>query len=151
MAKPPKAGRKSTYDPKYANMALRHCMLGANNEALAKLFEVELATIKKWAKEIPEFSAAIYEGREGADAYMAQSLYHRGCGAKIKQQRVMIVDGKPQTVEWVESHPPDTRAASLWLRNRHPERWRDRKELTGADGQPLVPTLNINDGSSSDS
>ena len=30
-------------------------------------------------------------------------------------------------------HPPDTQAASLWLRNRQPHRWRDRHQVDVAD------------------
>jgi hypothetical protein len=30
---------------------------------------------------------------------------------------------------YVANYPPDTAAASLWLRNRQPEKWRDRQNL----------------------
>ena len=39
-------------------------------------------------------------------------------------------------------HPPDTQAASLWLRNRQPHRWRDRHEVDVADpGTALLDDL----------
>ena len=31
----------------------------------------------------------------------------------------------------VKRYPPDTNAASLWLRNRHPAMWKERIEHTG--------------------
>ena len=39
-----------------------------------------------------------------------------------------------------EHYPPDTPAASLWLRNRQPAKWRDRQEVnhTGTLDQRLA-------------
>ena len=32
-------------------------------------------------------------------------------------------------VPYIEHYPPDTTAASLWLRNRQPNKWRDKREI----------------------
>ena len=36
-----------------------------------------------------------------------------------------ITDSK----EYTEHYPPDTTAAIFWLKNRQPEKWRDKKEV----------------------
>ena len=45
-------------------------------------------------------------------------------------------------VPYVEHFPPDTAAAFIWLKNRQPHRWRDKKEVheTGdhTSQQPVV-------------
>ena len=39
-------------------------------------------------------------------------------------------------------HPPDTAAASLWLRNRQPKLWRDKHEIDVADaGESLMDDM----------
>ena len=38
-------------------------------------------------------------------------------------------DGSVLQVPYQIEHPPDTQAASLWLRNRQPHRWRDKHEV----------------------
>ena len=44
----------------------------------------------------------------------------------------------PCTVEY----PPDTTAASLWLRNRQPRLWRDKHEIDVADaGESLMDDM----------
>jgi hypothetical protein len=35
----------------------------------------------------------------------------------------------PVYAPYTEHYPPDTHAASLWLRNRQPTKWRDRQEV----------------------
>ena len=41
--------------------------------------------------------------------------------------------------------PPDPGAAKLWLTNRRTEEWREKNttELSGKDGGPLIPVLNV--------
>ena len=45
----------------------------------------------------------------------------------------------------IEHVPPDPGAAKIWLTNRRPEEWRDRSttELTGKNGAPIIPVLNV--------
>jgi hypothetical protein len=44
----------------------------------------------------------------------------------------------------IEKHiPADPQMNRLWLINRQPEDWRDKHEVTGADGTPLEKTIII--------
>jgi hypothetical protein len=39
-------------------------------------------------------------------------------------------------------HPPDTQAASLWLRNRQPTLWRDKHQVDVTDaGESLIDSM----------
>ena len=44
---------------------------------------------------------------------------------------------KPVYAPYVEEAAPDTSAAIFWLKNRKPEEWRDKQEITGANGGPI--------------
>jgi hypothetical protein len=46
----------------------------------------------------------------------------------------------PVYAPYTEHYPPETQAASLWLRNRQPAKWRDRQEVnhTGTMDQRLA-------------
>jgi hypothetical protein len=52
-------------------------------------------------------------------------------------RRAQAYEGEVTLTPFVKHYPPDTHAASLWLRNRQSKRWRDRIEHTGADGGPI--------------
>lgn len=134
-------GRPTKYKPEYCDQAMKLCLLGAINEELAKFFDVAVSTIGKWIAEEKEFSDAIRDGREKADAQVAKSLYHRANGYSHSEDKIFIYKGAPVVVKTIKHYPPDTKAAEFFLKNRRPDLWRDRHEFTGPDGGPLIQTI----------
>jgi len=54
-------------------------------------------------------------------------LYDRAIGYLHKAEKIFCTkDGEIVRAEYIEHHPPDERAASLWLRNRQPQAGRVR-------------------------
>lgn len=78
-------------------------------------------------------------GKEEADATIADSLYHRAKGYSHPEVHVSNYQGAVTLTPLTKHYPPDTAAASLWLRNRQPKRWRDKvdHELAGPNGGPI--------------
>ena len=136
-------GRPSSYKPENAEQARRLCLLGATDRELADFFEVNPTTIYAWQRAHPEFSKSIMRGKILADAEVASKLFERACGyvhEAVKMYRGE--DGGVIKVPYEVHYPPDTRAASLWLRNRQPHRWRDRHQVEVADaGESLMDTM----------
>lgn len=127
------AGRPPKYEPDYPEKAYKLALLGAKNIEIAEFFEVNEDTIYEWKKVYPEFSEALKNGKVKADAEIASSLYERAKGYEyIEQQVVKIKVGRfEESVEVVavkKVAPPDTTACIFWLKNRHPEAWRDKTE-----------------------
>jgi len=139
------AGRPTSYKKEYAEMARKFALLGASDERLAFLFEVSVSTISKWKIDHPEFSEALKEGKEYADANVANSLYHRALGYEHPEDDIRAVNGEIVITKTIKRYPPDTGAATLWLKNRQPTIWRDKVEnvVTGADGGPVQHCVKI--------
>lgn len=139
MARPPK------YRAEFAEQARKLCLLGATDEDMAKFFEVAVSTISKWKIDHKAFSEAIKSGKQLADAAVADRLFKRATG--YEHDAVKIVadakTGAEHVVHYVERYPPDTTACIFWLKNRQPEKWRDKvqNEHTGKDGAPLAPPV----------
>lgn len=135
------AGRPTSFMPEYAEQAFKLCLLGASNEELADFFGVCTATIANWKNDNPEFLDAITRGKTQADADVAHKLYHRAKGYSHGAVKIFMPAGaaEPVYAPYTEHYPPDTTAASLWLRNRQPKKWRDKQdiELGGPDGGPV--------------
>ncbi len=121
-------GRPSKYKPEYADLARKFGLLGATNEDLGRMFEVDVTTIDRWIASKPEFCGALKEGREVADQHVAERLFKRATGYEHSAVKIMAYEGQSFEHEYVEKYPPDTTAAIFWLKNRRPDLWRDKTE-----------------------
>lgn len=132
---PQRAGRKSSFKEEYINQAAKLSLLGLIDKDMAVFFGVSEQTFNKWKKDFPELLESIKKGKEIADANVASRLYNRAIGYDYDektQESKKDANGIYKLVETktVKKHmPPDTTAAIFWLKNRQPEKWRDRKEL----------------------
>lgn len=136
-------GRPSNYKPEYAEQAQKLCLLGATDVQLADFFHVTDRTILSWKKKHPEFLRALTRGKQEADANVAHSLYRRALGYSHRAVKILTVSkganqgSEVEQVPYIERYPPDSTAAIFWLKNRRSDVWRDRHEVTGANGEPL--------------
>ena len=121
-------GRPSKLTDEIREQAYKLALLGLTLEQMANVWSVDPSTVDKWVAENPDFSGSITRGREEADAEIAKSLYHRAKGYSHPEDRIFLHEGQEVIVPTVRHYPPDTQAASLWLRNRQPAIWRDKQE-----------------------
>lgn len=138
-------GRPSSYKPEYAEMARKFALLGASDARMAELFDVSIATFDNWKKGHPEFLGSLKAGKEFADANVANSLYHRALGYEHPEDDIRALNGEVVITPTIKRYPPDTGAATLWLKNRQPTVWRDKVEnvVTGADGGPVQHAVTV--------
>ena len=84
--------------------------------------------------KFPEFAKAINKGREVVDIHVENALLKKALGydytEEVKERK--HINGKPQMVvtKVVTKHvPPDTTAQIFWLKNRRPDRWKEKQSL----------------------
>ncbi|UYW34460.1 helix-turn-helix domain-containing protein [Methylorubrum extorquens] len=129
----PKIGRPPTYQALFARQAERLVQDGATDAELASFFEVTTVTIWRWKTAHPEFCNALQRGKDLADDVVERSLFQRATGYSHPAVKIMQNEGEPVIVPYVQYYPPDTAAAFIWLKNRRPQRWRDRPVGDGED------------------
>lgn len=123
------AGRPTDYREKYNRQAYRLCLLGAIDDELAEFFEVDVSTISRWKVDHPGFKDSIKKGKMLADSKVAERLYERAMGYSHPETHVSNFKGEITLTEITKHYPPDTVAAFIWLKNRQPEKWRDKIEV----------------------
>lgn len=128
--------RPTKYDEAYAEQARKLCLLGHTDEELAEFFEVAVSTIYEWKNAHPKFSEAIKNGKEVADADIANNLFNRAMGYTAKEKREEKTAEGFKKVEAEKHIPGDVTAMIFWLKNRQRNKWRDKQdhEVTGKDG-----------------
>lgn len=132
-------GRPSSYRAAFAKQAKKLCKLGATDVDLADFFDVSVTTIWNWKAQHAGFLNALKAAKDAADDRVERSLYQRALGYTFDAVKIFMPAGarEPVYAPHREHVPPDTTAAIFWLKNRRKVEWRDRHELTGADGGPL--------------
>lgn len=145
-AKANPVGRPTKYKTEYADLAYKFCLMGATDKKLAEFFSVDERSINEWKQVHPEFSQSLYNGREKADAEIAHSLYHRAKGYEHPEDDIKMFQGGIIVTPTVKHYPPDTGAATLWLKNRQSQAWRDKVDIeqktehSGTVGVDLSPS-----------
>ena len=121
------------------------CQLGATDSDLAEAFGVSTRTIWLWRSTYGEFCHALKVGKGPTDDRVERSLYQRAVGYSYSTEKIFHHQGTITRAQCIEHVPPDPGAAKIWLTNRRSEQWRDKSttEVTGKDGAPLVPVLNV--------
>lgn len=143
----PGGARPTDYKPEFASIAAKMCELGATDQELADAFDVSVRTIYNWKYAHQEFFAAIALGKSTADDRVERSLYQRAVGYEQEEVKIFMPSGaaSPVYAPYRAKVAADVGAAKLWLTNRRGDKWRDKAELTGADGAPLIPDVSDTD------
>lgn len=123
-----KTGRPTSYRPEYVEQCRQMSEAGATAYEIASAFGVTPPTLYYWGVAHPEFLEALKIGKALADERVITSLYHRANGYSHSSEKILVIDGEVVRVPYVEHHPPDVAAAFIWLKNRRPTEWRDRRE-----------------------
>lgn len=140
-----KGGRPTLYRPEYARQAKKLCELGATDAELADFFGVEVRTIYRWSVEHKGFCQATRLGKEAADRRVERALYARAVGYEHDDTDIRVADGEVIQTPIRKHYPPDTAAASLWLRNRRPDLWRDRVEQVHSGAVQMIHEISDDD------
>lgn len=96
---------------------------------LAEKINVNPKTLSIWEKKYPEIENAIRRGRDITDIYVENAILKKALGFETTEvKKVVKADGAEEVTTVYKSVPPDVTAASVWLKNRCPERWRDKPQ-----------------------
>jgi hypothetical protein len=96
--------------------------MGGTNDQIADALGVSPKTLQNIRKRDADIDAAVKRGKDKADIQVVAALYKKAIGYET-------LDKAGKTV-WAAG---DTTAMIFWLKNRQPEKWRDKQEheITG--------------------
>jgi len=121
--------------------------LGFIDEEIAGIIGVCIRTFTTWKKDA-EFIAILKRGKAVQDAKVVQSLLKQALGYQVCEKTYEAIKygagqaqqgkvSKHQLVKTViKNIQPSVTAAIFWLKNRQPDRWRDRPIDTSGDQIP---------------
>jgi len=95
--------------------------LGGTNEQIAQALDISEGTLFNIRKRDKAIDDAIKSGKDKADFLVVAALYQKAIGYQY-------TTGKGQYRKTVKI-PGDTTAMIFWLKNRQPEKWREKMQV----------------------
>jgi hypothetical protein len=109
------AGRPTSFEPEYCELAYNYCLLGATNEQLGSSLGVTRRTIFNSIEAHPDFALKVMAGR---------GLFSHAVGFEHTVKLTVRHEGEERTLSDTRYYPPESKACIHWLNNRQPEIWR---------------------------
>ncbi|MCM3196306.1 transposase [Priestia megaterium] len=120
---------------------------GLTDEQIAHNVGVSRSTLNDWKKKYPDISDALKKGKEVVDLQVENALLKRALGYEYEEvTKESQWNEKTNKYELVitksvkKRQAPDTTAQIFWLKNRRPDKWRDKQDVehTGDMGLNIV-------------
>ena len=105
---------------------------GLTDEQIAGNIGINTSTLYDWKNKFPKISEALKKGKEVVDIQVENALLKRALGYEFQETRVEKSDKDGTKIIQILKHiPADTTAQIFWLKNRRPDKWRDKPEMPG--------------------
>jgi len=99
---------------------------GLTDEQIAKNLGISKTTFYKYKKEHSVLSELLKKGKEVIDIQVENALLKKALGYTYDEETTKNSDGNIE-IKIVSKHiPGDTTAQIFWLKNRRPDKWRDK-------------------------
>lgn len=121
---------------------------GLTDDQIAHNMGITSSTFYEWKKKYSEISEALKESKDIADKAVENALYKSALGAiceEITEERIwnkekskfeMVV-----TKKITKKMPPNSTSIIYWLKNRKPDIWRDRQEITNTEALEKLDSI----------
>ena len=129
---------------------------GLIDKQIAHNMGIGASTLREWKGTFPEVAEALRKGKEVVDREVENALFKSAIGYTQtirKPVKVRDVEYDPETgrkireVErWVAVEeeilvPPQVTAQIFWLKNRKPDQWREKNDLTLTPSNGVLESL----------
>lgn len=131
MSEVKKPGRPCGLNESIKEKIISLAKAGKTNIQIAEIIGVHVRTIENWQGKNKDLLWAVKESKQIADELVEASLFSRAVGYSHKSVKIFFDRVSLKTIEHEveEQYPPDVQAAMFWLKNRQPEKWREKSEI----------------------
>ena len=115
---------------------------GLTEKQIAHNMGVGYSTMREWKKRFPELTQTLSKGKEVVDREVENALFKRALGYWVTEtETTTFSDGTTKTTEKRRHIVPDTTAQIFWLKNRKPDEWREKNDLTLTPSNGVLESL----------
>ena len=101
---------------------------GLTDDQVADFFNISEEALDKW-KKLKPLNTPLKTWKSEADEKVEMSLYQRACGYTHAEEKIFCANGIIIKTQTLKHYPPEPISMIFWLKNRQPEKWKDRREV----------------------
>lgn len=118
---------------------------GLTGEQIAHNIGIHRSTFCGWIDKYEDVADAVSRGREVVDVEVENALLRAAMGYRSVEEIEEMIDGEMVVVRRITKDvPPNATAMVFWLKNRKPDVWRERKDVSmTADIKAVNPFANL--------
>ena len=117
---------------------------GLTEEQIAHNMGIAPSTLREWKNRFSAIAASLKKGKEVVDIEVENALFKRAMGYDYTETKTEKVgDDITKTTVTVKHVPPDVTAQIFWLKNRRPDRWRDKQQNEMTQEKPFEVKVSI--------
>ena len=99
---------------------------GLTDEQIAHNMGISRSTLNQWKEKYSDISDTLKKGKEVVDLQVENALLKRALGYHYDE---VTMENGIETKRVTKEVIPDTTAQIFWLKNRRPDKWRDKQDL----------------------
>ena len=99
---------------------------GLTDEQIANNLGIAYSTFREHMKAYPALSAALKKAKEVADYEVQNALFNTATGFTYYEEVTNAIGDVVRVEKYAK---PNTTAQIFWLKNRCPDKWRDKTEV----------------------
>lgn len=109
---------------------------------------VAVSTLYDYKAKFREFSEALKRGKAPVDVQVENALLKRAMGFEYEEVCTEIYDlpdgsQRKHIKKTKKMVVPDTAAAFIWLKNRMPDKWRDKPNEADMNAEPVKVIIDV--------
>lgn len=136
------AGRKGDYErwitEEGLSMLEGWARSGLNDSQIAHNMGIAPETLCRWKSRFPQINQSLKKGKEVVDYEVENQLLKRAMGYEVTETREEVDNsGRKKTITTTRHVAPDVAAQIFWLKNRKPEKWKNKPDAGCVIGDTL--------------
>lgn len=140
-----KTGAPSKFE-QYKDIVVGMAKWGLTDKQMAESLGITEQTLNNWKKKDEIFFESLKSAKVEADTQVSESLFKKALGYSYNEvtQEPDEMGGMSITKIVTKQQAPDTTAQIFWLKNRQPDKWRDKHNVEHTGNIDVVTTSLIN-------
>lgn len=99
---------------------------GLTDEQIAQNMGIAPKTLYRWKEQYCQICQSLKRGKEVVDRQVENALLKRALGYKYDE---VTIEKGVETKRVTKEVVPDTTAQIFWLKNRRPDKWKDKQDV----------------------